>query len=175
MEVFVNDVIAPYMGPSIIDVTSVRPKLVDLANGTLTGAQREKPGFSEVFDELSKAVPQYGETLGIHPGIWQKIVDKTTTLDEIRALKKDVLKLAEVLEESEIHYEDAREADISRIGGFVEVTAQHGDPSVKAAFHKTRAYRAQYAKKAAETRRKNKARAETDTETSAEPSAPNPA
>ncbi|MDI1452117.1 hypothetical protein [Polyangium sp. 6x1] len=171
-----NDIIAPYMGPSIIDVTSVRPKLVDLDNGTLMGAQREKPGFPEVFDELSKAIPQYGETLGIHPGIWQKILDKTATLDEIRALKKDVLKLAEVLEESELYYEDAREADISRIGGFVDATAQHGDPSVQAAFHKTRAYRSQYAKKAADQRRKNKqARAETDAEPGTETKAPSPA
>ncbi|MDC0744168.1 hypothetical protein [Polyangium mundeleinium] len=170
-----NDKIAPYMGPSVIDVSSVRPKLVDVVNGTLTGAQREKPGFPEVFDELSKALPQYGETLGIHPGIWQKIVDKTATIDEIRALKKDVLKLAEVLEESEIYYEDAREADISRIGGFVDTTVQHGDPSVQAAFNQTLAYRSQYAKKAADQRRKNK---QTRAETSAEPSAeskPSPA
>ena len=162
-----NDKIAPYMGPSIIDVSSVRPKLVDVANGTLSGARRQKPGFPEVFDELSKAIPQYSETLGMHPGIWQKIVDKTATLDEIRALKKDVLKLAEVLEESEIYYEDARESDISRIGGFLDATIQHGDPSVQAAFNKTLAYRAQYAKKSAETRRKNKqARSERDAETS---------
>ncbi|MDI3282201.1 hypothetical protein [Polyangium sp. 15x6] len=171
-----NDKIAPYMGPTIIDVTSIRPKLVDVANGTLSGARRQKPGFPEVFDELSKALPQYGETLGIHAGIWEKLVDKTVTLEEIRALKKDVLKLAEVLEESEIYYEDARESDISRIGGFLDATIQHGDPSVQAAFNKTLTYRAQYAKKAAETRRKNKqARLETNAETSTEPSAPNPA
>jgi hypothetical protein len=170
MEVFMNDIIAPYIGPSIIDVSNVRSKLVDLANGTLTGAQREKAGFAEVYDELSKAIPQYGETLGIHPGIWQKIVDKTATLDEIRALKKDVLKLAEVLQESEIYYEDAREADISRIGGFVDATVHHGDASVQAAFNRTQEYRSRYAKKAADQRRKNKeARAET------EPKAPNPA
>ena len=151
-----NDTIAPYMGPSIIDVSNVRPKLVDLANGKLAGAQREKVGFPEVFDELSKAIPQYGETLGIHLSVWQRIVDKTATLDEIRALKKDVLKLAEVLQESEVYYEDAREADISRIGGFVDATALHGDPSVQAAFHKTLEYRSRYAKKAADQRRKNK-------------------
>ncbi|MDI1476651.1 hypothetical protein [Polyangium sp. y55x31] len=151
-----NDIIAPYTGPDIIDLSKIRPRLVDLINGTLAGAQREKPGFSDVFDELSKALPQYGETLGIHPGIWPKIVDKTATLDEIRALKKVVLKLAEVLEESEVYYEDAREADISRVGGFVDTTIRHGDPSVEAAFHKTLAYRSQYARKAADQRRKNK-------------------
>ncbi|MDI1475105.1 hypothetical protein [Polyangium sp. y55x31] len=168
-----NDKIAPYMGPSIIDVTSIRPKLVDAANGTLSGARRQKPGFPEMFDELSKALPQYGETLGVHPSMLQNIVDKTATLDEIRALKKDVLKLAEVLEESEIYYEDARESDISRIGGFLDATIQHGDPSVQAAFNKTLAYRAQYAKKAAETRRKNKqARPETNAEPSTEPRSP---
>ncbi|MDC0748389.1 hypothetical protein [Polyangium mundeleinium] len=170
-----NDIIAPYMGPSIIDVSKVRPKLVDLTNGTLTGAQREKPGFLGVFDELSKAIPQYGETLGMHPGIWLNIVDKTATLDEIRALKKDVLKLAEVLEESELYYEDAREADISRIGQFVDATARHGDPSVQAAFNKTLEYRSQYAKKAADKRRKNKqARAETDAARPTEAKDPNP-
>ena len=161
-----NDIIAPYMGPSVIDVSNIRSKLVDLTNGTLAGAQREKAGFAEVFDELSKAIPQYGETLGLHPSMWQKIVDKTATLDEIRALKKDVLKLAEVLAESEIYYEDAREADISRIGGFVDATALHGDASVQAAFNKTREYRSRYAKKAADQRRKNKqTRGETTPET----------
>ncbi|TKD01990.1 hypothetical protein [Polyangium fumosum] len=157
-----NDTIAPYMGPSIFDVSNVRPKLVDLANGKFAGAQREKDGFPEVFDELSKAIPQYGETLGIHPSMWERVVDKTATLDEIRALKKDVLKLAEVLQESEIYYEDAREADISRIGGFVDATVLHGDPSVLAAFQKTLEYRSRYAKKAADQRRKNK-RARTET------------
>ncbi|MRG92550.1 hypothetical protein [Polyangium spumosum] len=171
-----NDIFAPYTGPSTIDVSGVRVRLVDLINGTLAGAQREKDGFPEVYDELSKAIPQYGEALGIHLSLWHKVVEKTATLDEIRALKKDVLKLAEVLTESEIYYEDAREADISRIGGFVDATAQHSDPSVRAAFQKTLEYRSRYGKKAANQRRKNKqARAETNAEPATEAQSPNPA
>ncbi|MRG93175.1 hypothetical protein [Polyangium spumosum] len=168
-----NDIFAPYTGPSSIDISNVRPRLVDLVNGTLTGAQREKPGFLGVYDELSKAIPQYGAILGIQTTIWDAIVEKTITLDEIRAIKKHVLKLAEVLEESEMYYEDAREADISRLCGFVDATIQHGDPSVQAAFQATLAYRSQYAKKAVNTRRKNKqARAEAEAEPTTETSNP---
>jgi hypothetical protein len=157
MEVLMaNDACAPYTGPDLIDVSKIRSKLVDLANGNLQGFQREKPGIDAVLDELSKAIPQYGDTLGIQPAILQQIVDKTAILAQIRALEHDVRKLAEILAESELFYEDAREADISRIGGFVDATIRHGDPSVQAAFNQTLKYRSQYADKAVATRRKNK-------------------
>ncbi|UQA62791.1 hypothetical protein [Polyangium aurulentum] len=170
-----NDACAPYMGPALIDVTKISSKLVDITNGNLQGFQRQKPGIDDVLNELSKAIPQYGENLGIHLSMLQKVSEKTELLAEIRSLKRDVLKLAEVLEESEIFYEDAREADISRIGGFVDATIRHGDPSVQAAFNQTLKYRSQYAEKAAATRRKNKlAEAEALPGPDPKPAQPNP-
>jgi hypothetical protein len=169
-----NNSCAPYTGPSIIDVTAIRAKLVDLVNGELQGFQREKPGLVDVLDELTKGVAQYGETLGVHPGVHKGILEKTQLIADIRALKLEVNKLAEVLAESEVYYESSREADISRLGAFIASTVQHGDPSVAAAFHKTLKYRGQYAEKALATRRKNK-QPGADADAKGDTDAPSPA
>jgi hypothetical protein len=150
-----NDAYAPYTGPDTIDVTKIRDKLVDHKTGDMTGVQREKPGYIEVADELSKAMPKYGSVLGIHPDVYKQFLEVNDTLAAIRAAKPEAAKLAEVLSESEMFYEDLREAIISRICGFVDTTVVHGDPSVAAAYEKTMKYRGQYAEKAAATRRKN--------------------
>ncbi len=69
--------------------------------------------------------------------------------------------------------EDAREADFSLIAEAVKRVSGRKDPSIAAAFEKTLKYVAQYALKAASTRRK-KAEAAEDAEPEGDPTATEP-
>src|SRR5205085_3502232 len=82
--------------------------------------------------------------------------EKTHTLiGQIREARLIVAKAAEVLAESEAYYEDQRETLLSLIVAAVRTSARQKDDSLRAAFEKTLAYKAQIAMKAVKTRRKN--------------------
>jgi len=149
---------AAYTGPAVVDVSAIMDKLVDLPPGGAQGLRRTKPGFEDVLGELAAAMAaHYGDTAGIHPKIYEGLLEKVATLQAIRALRWDADKLAEALRESEIVYEDACEADISRMVKAIASTAQHENPGVRAAFEKTLKYNSQIADKGVATRRKKEA------------------
>jgi hypothetical protein len=79
-------------------------------------------------------------------------------------------KLAEVLRETEIALEHAREGDVAVMAKAIQTTAQHIDATVTGTFENTLHYYSQIGDKAAATRRKNE---EAKAETAAQP--PNPA
>src|SRR5262249_35042264 len=128
----------------------------DIKGGDLQGYKRQKPGFDSVREELEGAIADHGEAAGIHPKVYDGFQKKTVILKRIRELKPAVAKLYEVLNESEVYYEDAREGDIIRMAKSI-LSAAHLDskPALLAVFEETLKYRSQYAEKAAATRRKN--------------------
>ncbi|UQA58387.1 hypothetical protein [Polyangium aurulentum] len=148
---------ASYAGPGVVDASAIKDKLVDLPPGGAQGLRRTKPGFKEVLRELSTAMAGQGDAAGIHPKIYEGLLDKVGTLEAIRALRPVADKLAQVLRETELVYEDACEADISRMVKAIDSTAQHDNPGVRAAFEKTLKYNSQIADKGVATRRKNEA------------------
>lgn len=151
-----NKDVAPYKGSTIADVSTLAPTLVDIEDNKRQGFKREKPEFDKVEKELAVSMPAVGDQAGIHPSIYQGFLDKTKAINDIRAAKAIVDKLAEVLEDSEIYYEDGREGDIIRICEAVESANQHGQTQgLLAYFSKTLAYRSQYGEKAAAARKKN--------------------
>ncbi|UQA61820.1 hypothetical protein [Polyangium aurulentum] len=151
-----DDAVGKYTGPALIDAQPIKDKLVDVKGGDLQGYKREKPGIAEVLEELASAIPSHGDAAGIHPNTYQQIVEATEVLAQIRALKPAAAKLLEILNESEVYYEDLREGQIIRIAKSAIDTARlENKPSLLANFEKTMKYRSQYGEKAAATRRKN--------------------
>lgn len=148
--------VGEYKGPGLIDVQAIAARLVDIRDKQRQGFRREKPGVEAVEAELGTAMPAVGDQAGIHASVYQGFVDKTQLLGEIRKWLPLVAKLHEVLEESQIFYEDSREGDIARIADAVESAAsQSAKSNLLSHFDKTLSYRSQYAEKAAATRRKN--------------------
>lgn len=148
--------VAVYQGTGLVDVQAIAPRLVDIRDKQRQGFQREKPGIADVEAELAVSMPAVAEQAGIHASVYQGFVDKTEVLKEIRKWLPIAAKLHEVLVESEIYYEDAREGDIKRIADAVEsANSQMPKLGLLSHFNKTLGYRSQYAEKAAATRRKN--------------------
>jgi hypothetical protein len=153
---------SPYTCPGAIDLSKIQDKLRKLETDDKQGYCREKPGLLAVIDELPDAIAKYSEPAKIHMGIYLGFLEKTEIINNIRAIKPVVAKLHEALEESELFYEDAREADIARIAKDVlDAVAQC--PDILAAFEDTLKYRSQYAEKAVATRRKNEEEAQANT------------
>ncbi|MDC0747514.1 hypothetical protein [Polyangium mundeleinium] len=151
-----DDTVVKYTGPALIDAQPIKDKLVDIKGGDLQGYKREKPGLLEVLVELASAIPSHGDAAGIHPNTYDQIVQTTEVLTHIRALKPAAAKLVEILNESEVYYEDLREGQIIRVAKNALDTAKlENKPGILASFEKTMKYRSQYAEKAAATRRKN--------------------
>jgi hypothetical protein len=129
---------------------------VDIKGGDLQGYKREKPGLAEVLEELASAMPSHGDAAGIHPNTYEQIVQATQLLSQIRALKPAAAKLVEILNESEVYYEDLREGQIIRVAkNAIDTAKLENKAGILASFEKTMKYRSQYAEKAAATRRKN--------------------
>lgn len=143
-----------YTSPDSIDLIKVKGKLRNIKTDDKQGYRREKPGLDAVIEELPNAMAQYAEPAAIHMGVYQGFLAKTETIRNIRSLRPVVAALNEALEDSELFYEEAREADIVRIAKDV-LDAVGEFPDILAAFEKTMKYRSQYAEKAVATRRKN--------------------
>ncbi|UQA59496.1 hypothetical protein [Polyangium aurulentum] len=146
---------APYTGPLFIDVQEHKPDLVDLPPGGTARLKREKDGFAVMYKELADSVPAQGAKAGIASEIYQRFVDRTATLEKIRQKRAEAEKLAEVLRETEIALENAREGDVAVMAKAIQTTAQHIDPTVTGTFENTLRYYSQIGDKAAATRRKN--------------------
>lgn len=157
-----------YQGPYTFDLTGLTGILIDLVSGT--GYQREQEGFAKVEEELSKSVPAYGAAVGISPDVYTRFTECTDRLAKIRAVKGQILKLAEVLEESELAYEDQRETELGMIVDAIRSAARRKDESVLAPFAETLAYKNRAAMKGVKTRRKN-----AEEKSKSEPAAPPPA
>lgn len=151
-----SDNVGKYVGKGLVDAQGIKPQLIDIKGGDMQGFRRSKPGIDGVISELSQVMPLHGDDARIHPSTYQEITTTLTLLTKIAELRPDADKLAEVLRESQVFYEDKLEALLSRVGKNVIDTAKEEEkPGLLAIFEKTLRYRAQYAEKAAATRRKN--------------------
>jgi hypothetical protein len=146
---------ARYNGPLILDVTSLKDDIVDLAPRSMMGLKREKPNFDAAQSELVKAKTGALDKVGIAGSVVDRIVTRTDKLTAIRLRKDIAMKLVEVLEETEAYLEDMREGDIAVVAKAVQTAAKHIDRSVLASFEAMLSYYSQNADKAATTRRKN--------------------
>lgn len=161
-----DEAVGKYTGEGVFDVQHYKHRLVDVKSGGLNRYRRSKPGIERVLRELAKAMPAHGDEARVHAETYKEILETAATLALIRKDKPGVVKLAEVLCESEVYHEDRLESLISRLGKSVIDTA-HDDkkPGLLAVFEETLSYRSMYADKAAATRKKNAAGAqETDGE-----------
>ncbi len=146
---------APYTGPLFIDVQEHEAYLVDLPPGGTQRLKREKDGFEAMFKELADGVPAQGAKAGIAAEIYERFVDRTAKLAKIREKRAMAEKLAEVLRETEIALENAREGDVAVMAKAIQTTARLVDPTVTGTFENTLRYYSQIGDKAAATRRKN--------------------
>jgi len=162
-----NDWALPYTGPASIDLSSMLGFLYDLGNGGTRGLKREGEDLHGVETELAASMSTYGADVGIAQAVYDRFLLTTTRIQQIRAARQVVDKMAEVLAESEAKLEDEREADIGIIVAAVRTAARRKDSSLLAFFEKTIQYHGQAALRGVKTRRKNaEAAAEAEAEAS---------
>src|SRR5262249_12021988 len=135
-DLMLNDMIQPYQGPLTVDLTAIAAILLDLVPGALRGCRREQKGFNEVAEELSKSVPAVGTAVGIPQEAYAHFLSCTDKINQLRAIKGVILKLAEVVEESEARYEHERETALSLLADSVRSAARRKDASFLALFEK---------------------------------------
>lgn len=152
-----------------IDCSAVASFAVDLAPGERQGMKATQPGYDAVVAELFNNQALYGEQVGITGMDIDRVTLAGNQIAMIDKLLPDVLKLAEVLEETRAKIDDERHRHISEIAKVVDARS-HGSRSTTllAAYEKTRAYRSAAAQKAVKTRRKNEASAVEDVPASPE-------
>ena len=147
----------PYGGPLQFSLDDCKDHLVDLPHDTLRHLRPAKPGIDAVRIELAESIPAHGETAGVSASMHQRFVDDTSLIEKLRLHEIKLAKALEVVRETIAKTEHDRENTVSQIVDRVKSTAQRrGNDGILAPFQKTLEYNAQYAAKAAETRRKNK-------------------
>ena len=148
----------PYTGPLSFDVTPVAAILVDLPPGDLRGMRRQQAGMSDVIAELSDSVPALGASAGVAEDVYQRFVESSNKVEQVRRYRLGLAKLVEVLIESEALYEDQCEQALSQIVDAVKSTAKRSrNQGIRAPFEKSIRYTQQAAEKGLKTRKKNAA------------------
>ena len=148
----------PYTGPLTFDLLAIAAILIDQPPGALRGMRRDKPGIEAVIQELAEAVKNHGTEAGVAASAYQRFLDSTEKLDNLRLNSAPLLKMAEVLAETRATYENEREQAVSHMVDAVKSTAKRTkNPAILAPFEASIRYTAQNAEKAVKTRTKNKA------------------
>jgi arylsulfatase A-like enzyme len=120
--------------------------------------RRQQPGMSDVTAELSDAMPTLGTAAGVPEDAYKRFLESTDKVEQVRKYRLGLEKLAEVLAESEAHYEDQREHALSQIVDAVKSTAKRNkNKGIRAPFEKSIRYTQQATEKAVKTRKKNAA------------------
>ena len=146
----------PYAGPLQISLDDCKDNLIDLPQEALRYLRNAKPGIDAVRTELAHSVPVHGEAAGVTATMHEQFVADTLLINKLRAHEVVLAKALEVVRETLAQKEHDRENTLSHIVDRVKSTAQRTTNSaILAPFQKTLEYSAQYANKAAETRRKN--------------------
>lgn len=159
-----SEPVQPYVGPMAADISSMQSILVDVAPGGMRRFRRQQEGIAGVIAELSASASVLAGPVGLSPEVYARFQTLNDNLDQIRAAREIVDKMAEVLAESEAKYENDREAVIGKIADAVKSAARRTDRSLLAPFAQTVAYNAQVAVRAAKTRRKNAEQGEDETQ-----------
>ena len=141
----------PYTGPLSFDLTAIAPILIDQPPGTLRGMRRDQPGIDDVIHELAGAVKSNGTEAGVAGHAYQRFLDSTEKLTKLRLNSAALLKMAEVLVETEATYENEREQALSQTVDAVKSTAKRSkNPAILAPFEKSIRYTQQASTKAVE-------------------------
>ena len=145
----------PYTGPLSLDLTPVAPVLIDLPPGALRGMRREQPGMADVIAELAEAVASNGAAAGVPAEAYKRFVDSTDKLGRVRQQSVLLLKLAEIISETEASYENEREHALSQMVDAVKSTAKRNkNKAVLAPFERAIRYTQQASDKAQKTRKR---------------------
>lgn len=146
----------PYAGPLQFSLDDCKDQLIDLPHDATRHLRNAKPGIDAVMTELAESVPSHGNQAGVSAALHQQVIDDTQAIDKLRAHEAKLAKALEVVRETLAIKEHTRENNVSQIVDAVKSVAQRsGNPGILAPFQKTIEYNAQFAKKAAESRRKN--------------------
>jgi hypothetical protein len=145
-----------YTGALTVDLSNVASKLIDLAPGAMKGIRGEQEGIDNVKKELAESMSAHAEAADIPAHVYQRFLERTALLEQLREKERELRKLVEILEETRAKTENDREDDISIIAKAAQSAAdRRKDPGVAAPFEATIRYNSQIADKALQTRRKN--------------------
>jgi hypothetical protein len=164
---------AEYSGPTIIDLSNVKSVLVDLAAGAMKGMRTEQEGLPLVLKELGESTAKQRQVANIPEHVYQRIIDATVTVKDLRDHVATLTKALEVCKETLVKKVNDREDDLGMVAKAAKETAEKmRAPAIAAPFEQTIKYNGQIAEKAVKTRRKNaeaKAAAEQQGEPGEEP------
>ncbi len=147
-----------YSGPTTFDLTAIVSILVDQPPGALRGMRRDQPGIDDVIRELADAVASHGAEAGVPAEAYQRFLDGTDKLAQVRQNSAALLKMAEVLKETEATFENQREQALSQMVDAVKSTVKRTkNAAIQAPFEKSIRYTQQTSDKGVKTRIKNKA------------------
>jgi len=140
-----------------IDLTSLKPFLVDLPPGAMRGMRHEQEGWEDAEHEIANNQAKYGDRAGITATDFNRFVVLNDQYDQIRPQIPLLEKAEEILLESLSHIDNQRHKLVTQFADAAEAhaSAEGGDPTLLTAYEKTIAYRAVIADKAAKTRKKN--------------------
>ncbi|EYF04142.1 hypothetical protein [Chondromyces apiculatus] len=147
--------VKPYAGSFAVDFQHLDGVLVDLPEGGTRGLRREKDEWDRVDLELATRLPLHAATLRVAPDLATHVTSLNERLEQVRAFKVAVDKLAEVAMETEAFLEDEREAVVGLVVDAVRKAAKRTDPTMMTAFEDTVRYHGQVGKRAVKTRRRN--------------------
>ncbi|EYF01857.1 hypothetical protein [Chondromyces apiculatus] len=150
-----NDMVQPFEGPYEINYEQLQGVLVSMARGAARGVRRQKKGWPKVEMELSAKLPLHAQTLHVSPTLHTDIHGLTGRIEEVRLLKEQVERLLEVLNDTEVHLEDRREALVGHVVESARRTAKRSDPGMVVAFEESIRYHGQVGRLAAKTRYAN--------------------
>lgn len=144
-----------YAGSHTLDFQHLDGVLVDLPDRGTRGLRREKTDWDKVDQELMTRLPLHAAALRIASDFGAQLASMNERIEQVRAFKVAVNKLAEVAMETEVYLEDEREGMVSLVVEAVRKAAKRTDPTLMTAFERTVGYHGQTGKLAAKTRRKN--------------------
>jgi dsDNA-binding SOS-regulon protein len=148
----------PYTGALSFDLTPVASLLIDLPTGALRGMRRQQPGIEDVIAELAESIASSGAAAGVPADAYKRFLDSTDKLERVRKQSALLLKLSEIITETEASYENEREQALSQMVDAVRSTAKRTrNKAVVAPFERSIRYTRQAAVKAVKTRKRRAA------------------
>ncbi|HSN99685.1 MAG TPA: hypothetical protein VLS89_15425 [Candidatus Nanopelagicales bacterium] len=158
-----NDPKKPEMGEVHIDASDLLTFLKDLPEGATRGMRTAQDGFGEVLQEIMSNQAGYGDKAGITTSDINELVLANDRIGQIDQFLPAAQKLVEMLEETRAQLDDQRQRAVNGFARSVEDRAKSREDgtTLLAKYQKTRVYRSAIGVKAAKTRKKNEAAAET--------------
>ncbi|HEX2568610.1 MAG TPA: hypothetical protein VH877_03555 [Polyangia bacterium] len=152
----------PKPGDLVIDASSLKEDLITVPPGELAGIRTEQDGYDDAEVEMVSNQEEFGEMAGIPDSDITELVGLTVKIKRLRAYRRALDRLSQIVSESERFHDNRRHQIISSSAGAVDKRSRRaGYRVLLKKYEKTRSYRSAAAAKAVRTRQRKKKAPET--------------